>query len=126
MANVNDVKGVAASAATGKLYVAYRTLSAGMIYCLDLRTDAVLWNKAIDPDVDRLSINPDGRLLYVPTFEGGAAGFIRTITNRFFRLGAKSGQLRQIEVGDRGADQVSAAAGMPRGAGPDTGGRSSL
>jgi branched-chain amino acid transport system permease protein len=57
---------------------------------------------------------------------GGAAGFIRTITNRFFRLGAKSGQLRQIEVGDRGADQVSAAAGMPRGAGPDTGGRSSL
>jgi branched-chain amino acid transport system permease protein len=57
---------------------------------------------------------------------GGAAGFIRTITNRFFRLGAKSGQLRQIEVGDRGADQVSAVAGMPRGAGPDTGGRSSL
>src|ERR1700730_8167206 len=64
VANVNDVKGVAASAATGKLYVAYRTSSAGMIYCLDLSTDAILWNKAVDPDVDRLSIHPDGRLLY--------------------------------------------------------------
>jgi branched-chain amino acid transport system permease protein len=56
----------------------------------------------------------------------GAAGFIRSATNRFFRIGVKSAQLRQIEVGDRGADQVSAAAGVPRGAGPDTGGRGGL
>ena len=79
VANVADVKGVAASATTGKLYVAYRTSSAGMIYCLNVYTDAILWNKAIDPDVDRLSINPDGRLLYVPTFEGGAADFINVL-----------------------------------------------
>src|SRR5262249_966180 len=32
----------------------------------NLFNDKVLWNKAIELDVDRLSINPNGRLLYVP------------------------------------------------------------
>ena len=80
VANVDDVKGVAVSAATGKLYVAYRTRSGvGMIYCLDVYADAVLWNRKIDPDVDRLSIHPDGRLLYVPTWEGGSADYINVL-----------------------------------------------
>ena len=78
--NVDDVKGVAASAATGKLYVAYRTrIGVGMIYCLNIYEDAVLWNRAIDPDVDRLSIHPNGRLLYVPTSEGGSADYINVL-----------------------------------------------
>ncbi len=78
--DVDDVKGIAASAVTGKLYVTYRNSSGrGLIYCLDVYADRVVWNKAIDPDVDRLSINPDGRLLYVPTFEGGAADFINVL-----------------------------------------------
>ncbi|MFY9878620.1 MAG: hypothetical protein WAK39_04345, partial [Pseudolabrys sp.] len=54
--DVDDVKGVAASMATGRLYVAYRTRSGvGMIYCLNVYDDAVLWNRAIDPDIDRLA-----------------------------------------------------------------------
>jgi hypothetical protein len=78
--NVDDVKGVAASAATGKLYVAYRTrIGVGMIYCLNIYEDAVLWNRAIDPDVDRLSIHPNGQLLYVPTWEGGSADHINVL-----------------------------------------------
>jgi hypothetical protein len=78
--NVDDVKGVAASAVTGKLYVAYRTRSGvGMIYCLNIYEDAVLWNKVIDPDVDRLSIHPNGQLLYVPTWEGGSADYINVL-----------------------------------------------
>jgi hypothetical protein len=80
VSNVGDVKGVAISAATGKLYVAYRTRSGvGMIYCLSVYDDAVLWNRIIDPDVDRLSINPNGRLLYVPTWEGGSADYINVL-----------------------------------------------
>jgi DNA-binding beta-propeller fold protein YncE len=75
--SVGDVKGVAVSAATGKLYVAYRTRSGvGMIYCLSVHDDVVLWNRAIDPDVDRLAIHRNGRLLYVPTWEGGSADYI--------------------------------------------------
>src|SRR5215813_1912223 len=51
--DVDDVKGVAASMANGRLYVAYRTRSGfGMIYCLNVYDDAVLWNRAIDPDID--------------------------------------------------------------------------
>jgi hypothetical protein len=42
--NVDDVRGVAGSAITGKLYVAYYSASgAGMVYCLD----TVLWNREI-------------------------------------------------------------------------------
>ena len=78
--DVDDVKGVAASTATGRLYVAYRTRSGvGMIYCLSVYDDAVLWNRAIDPDIDRLAIHPGGQLLYVPTWEGGSADFINVL-----------------------------------------------
>jgi 6-phosphogluconolactonase (cycloisomerase 2 family) len=78
--DVDDVKGVVASAATGRLYVAYRTrLGVGMIYCLNVYDDAVLWNRAIDPDIDRLAIHPGGQFLYVPTWEGGSANFINVM-----------------------------------------------
>ena len=78
--DVNNVKGVAASSVTGRLYVAYRTRSGvGMIYCLNVYDDAVLWNRAIDPDIDRLAIHPDGQLLYVPTWEGRSADFINIL-----------------------------------------------
>jgi hypothetical protein len=80
VSDVDDVKGVAVSAATGKIYVAYRTRSGvGMIYCLSVYEDAVLWNRVIDPDVDRLSIHPNGRPLYVPTWEGGSADYINVL-----------------------------------------------
>jgi hypothetical protein len=99
--NVDDVKGVAVSAATGKLYVAYRTRSGiGMIYCLDVPGDALLWNRAIDPDVDRLSIHPNGRLLYVPTWEHGSADYINV-------LDAESGHVvRKVYFSNRSHDTL--------------------
>jgi hypothetical protein len=98
VSNVGDVKGVAVSAATGKLYVAYRTRSGvGMIYCLSVY-DAVLWNRMIDPDVDRPSIHPNGRLLYVPTWEGGSADYINV-------LDADSGDVvRKVHFSNRSHD----------------------
>ena len=99
VSNVDDVKGVAASAATGKLYVAYRTRSGvGMIYCLSIHEGAILWNRVIDPDVDRLSIHPNGRLLYVPTWEGGSADYINI-------LDADSGDvIRRVYFSNRSHD----------------------
>jgi outer membrane protein assembly factor BamB len=77
---VADVRGIAGSAVTGKLYVAYYDASGtGMIYCLDVNTDAVVWNKAIPDGVDRLASAPDGRLIYVPTWEGGTANYIQVL-----------------------------------------------
>ena len=78
--SIGDVKGVAASAATGKLYVAHQDVSGiGMIYCLSIYNDEILWSRAVDPGVDRLAINPDGQLLYVPTWEGGSADHINVV-----------------------------------------------
>jgi hypothetical protein len=77
---VEDVRGVAGSAATGRLYVAYYGASgSGMIYCLDLYRDTVVWNKAIPDGVDRLASSPDGRLIYVPTWEAGSANYIQVL-----------------------------------------------
>jgi hypothetical protein len=97
--NVGDVRGVAASAATGKLYVAYMDGSGnGMIYCLDLHDDSILWNRAISPGVDRLAISPDGRILYVPTWEGGSADYINVVD-------ASSGDIvRQVHFSNRSHD----------------------
>jgi DNA-binding beta-propeller fold protein YncE len=99
VSNVDDVKGVAVSVATGKLYVAYRTHSGvGMIYCLSVSDNAVLWNRVIDPDVDRLSIHANGRLLYVPTWEGGSADYINV-------LDADSGDvIRKVYFSNRSHD----------------------
>src|SRR5216684_6818643 len=81
--DVGDVRGVAASTVTGKLYVAYRNSSGiGMIYCLNVYNEEVLWNRAVNPRADRLSINPDGQLLYVPTWEGGSADYINVLDAR--------------------------------------------
>src|SRR5690242_12211195 len=59
---VSNVRGVAASAVTGKLYVAYLDVTdIGKIYCLSVQDDTVVWNRAVDPGIDRLAIEPDGR-----------------------------------------------------------------
>ena len=99
--DVGDVRGVAASAVTGKLYVAYIGASGtGMVYCLNIYDDTILWNKPISPGVDRLAINPDGRLLYVPTWEGGSADYINVVD-------ADTGEVvRQVHFSSRSHDTL--------------------
>ncbi len=60
-----NVKGVCASATTGKLYIS----TIETLQCIDLTTEALLWEKALDGGGDRMSIAPDGSVLYVPSFE---------------------------------------------------------
>lgn len=64
--NAEAVKGVCASAATGKLYLS----TPKRLLCIDLRTDALLWNRAYEAGCDRMSITPDGATIYLPSFEG--------------------------------------------------------
>lgn len=60
-----NVKGICASARRGRLYVStIRSLT-----CLDLNTDKVLWEKEYEGGCDRMSIAPDGSVIYVPSFE---------------------------------------------------------
>jgi hypothetical protein len=74
-----NIKGVCASAATRKLY--FTTLT--KLYCLDLVTEKTIWEKTLPGGCDRMAITPDGKTLYVPSFEkdhwnvvDGAAGDI--------------------------------------------------
>ena len=65
-----DVRGIAAAAPTQRLYVMYNRDNQGHVAALDLTTDQVLWDNVLhSPGVDRGNMAPDGRWLYVPTWE---------------------------------------------------------
>jgi DNA-binding beta-propeller fold protein YncE len=61
----NNIKGVCACAATQRLYFTTTT----KLYCVDLASEQTLWEKAPPNGTDRMSITPDGKLIYVPSFE---------------------------------------------------------
>ena len=61
-----NVKGIAASAKTGKLYIS----TIKRVACFDLVTEKKVWEKAYEGGADRLAISPDGKTLYVPSLEG--------------------------------------------------------
>ena len=61
-----NVKGIAASGKTGVVYVSSLT----RIVAVDAVTGKKLWDKGYEGGCDRLSISPDGKTLYVPSFEG--------------------------------------------------------
>jgi DNA-binding beta-propeller fold protein YncE len=77
----DNMKGICACAATGKLYFS----TPKKLYCLDLKTEKTLWEKTLSGGCDRMSMTPDGKRLYVPSFEGphwnvvdGASGEVIT------------------------------------------------
>ena len=61
-----NVKGIAASAKTGRLYVTTFSRMAA----LDIATGDKIWDRAYEGGCDRMALSPDGRILYVPSFEG--------------------------------------------------------
>ncbi len=61
-----NVKGVCASALTKRLYIS----TTRTITCLDLVTEKILWEKPYPSGCDRMSISPNGKIMYVPSFEG--------------------------------------------------------
>jgi hypothetical protein len=61
-----NVKGIAASAKTGRLYVT----TIKRLACIDLTTDKLVWDKVPEGGCDRLAISPDAKILYVPSLEG--------------------------------------------------------
>lgn len=80
-----NIKGVCASAATGKLYFT----TPKKLYAIDLRTNKPLWDKALPEGCDRMAMTPDGKALYVPSFERDTwnvvdadGKLVRTITTK--------------------------------------------
>jgi DNA-binding beta-propeller fold protein YncE len=61
-----NVKGIAASAVTGRLYVT----TFNRMLALEIATGKKIWDRAYEGGCDRMAISPDGKILYVPSFEG--------------------------------------------------------
>ena len=61
-----NVKGIAASAKTGRIYVS----TINRLMALDAITGKQLWDKTYEGGCDRMALSPDGKVLYVPQLEG--------------------------------------------------------
>ena len=61
----DNIKGVCACAATQRLYFT----TTKKLYCVDLASEKTLWEQSPPNGTDRMSITPDGKIIYVPSFE---------------------------------------------------------
>jgi hypothetical protein len=76
-----NVKGICASARTGRLYASTtRTLM-----CFDLLSDRLLWETPYDGGCDRMAISPDGEVIYLPSLEGPHWHVINALTGDVIR-----------------------------------------
>jgi len=83
-----NVKGIAASAKTGKLYVS----TTKRVACFDLVTESKVWEKSYPGGSDRIAISPDGTTLYVPSFEGPHWHVVNALTGDIIaKIETKSG-----------------------------------
>ncbi len=62
----SNVKGVAVSLYTNCIYIS--TIES--LQCLDLLTEKLVWEKSFGNGCDRMSVSPDGKTIYLPSFEG--------------------------------------------------------
>lgn len=92
-----NVKGIAASAATGRVYVTSLTRT----IALDAVTGQTIWDKSCDGGCDRLAISPDGGILYVPQLEGPRWNVINAATgDAIASIETKSGSHNTIYAAD--------------------------
>jgi DNA-binding beta-propeller fold protein YncE len=61
-----NIKGIAADATTARLYLTTPV----RVAAFDLLTERMVWNRTYEGGCDRPAVSPDGKLLYVPSFEG--------------------------------------------------------
>jgi len=61
----DNVKGICASANTQRVTIS----TIGALQSIDLVTEKLAWEKTYDGGCDRPAISPDGKILYVPSFE---------------------------------------------------------
>jgi DNA-binding beta-propeller fold protein YncE len=84
----DNIKGVCACATTERLYFT----TTKKIYCVDLVSEETLWEKTPPNGTDRMSITPDGKLLYVPSFEKDTWNVLDAATGNLLReIETKSG-----------------------------------
>lgn len=63
--NPLNIKGICGNARTGRIYLS----TIRHLICLDLLTDKILWQREFPLGCDRMSMSPDGSIIYQPSFE---------------------------------------------------------
>ncbi|MEO6003772.1 MAG: hypothetical protein ABIZ04_09855 [Opitutus sp.] len=104
-----NVKGICASAVTGRLYVS--TIQS--LICFDLATDQVLWEKTYDAGCDRMSITPDGKTIYCPSFEKDTWSVIDALDGRVLSVLTLNSKAHNTIVGPNGREAYLAGLGSP-------------
>ena len=107
--NVLNVKGVCASAKTGRLYVS--TLR--QLLCVDLASDRVLWETAFDKGCDRMSISPDGAVIYLPSLENDVWYVVDAATGDEIKRLAPNSKAHNTVFGASGKRVYMAGLGSP-------------
>jgi DNA-binding beta-propeller fold protein YncE len=94
---VENVKGFAASAATGKMYVS----NVNRMMALDIVSGRKLWERAYEGGCDRMALSPDGKVLYVPQLESAYWHVVNAETGDVIaRIETKSGSHNTIWAPD--------------------------
>jgi len=92
-----NVKGIAASAATGRVYVT----SLNRMIAIDALSGKDIWDKTYEGGCDRMAISPDGKTLYVPQLEGTAWHVVNAMTGGVIaKIDAKPGSHNTIYSSD--------------------------
>ncbi len=92
-----NVKGIAASAKTGRVYVT----SLNRMIAIDVVSGKTIWDKTYEGGCDRMAISPDGKLLYVPQLEGPQWHVVDAMTGAVIAtIETKSGSHNTIYAAD--------------------------
>ena len=94
----SNVKGVAVSIPLNSIYVS----TVESLQRIDLGTDKLIWEKKYEGGCDRMSISPDGKTMYLPSFE-----------NHFWNvIDCGSGEIiKKIEVNKRAHNTIYGPSG---------------
>src|SRR5260370_9498029 len=92
-----NVKGIAASAKTGRVYVT----SLNRMIAIDAASGKKIWDKSDEGGCDRLAISPDGKILDVPQLEGPVWHVVNSATGDVISsIDTKSGSHNTIYSAD--------------------------
>jgi hypothetical protein len=93
-----NVKGICASARTGRLFVSTtRTLMS-----FDLTSDKLLWETPYEGGCDRMAISPDGEVIYLPSLEGPHWHVVDALTGDVIRKLVLNSGAHNTIIGPKG------------------------
>src|SRR5436190_23065862 len=94
----SNVKGIVASIPLNSIYVS--TIES--LQRIDLTTEKIVWEKSFEGGCDRMAISPDGKTMYLPSFENHFWNVIDCATGEI---------IKKIEVNKRAHNTIYGPAG---------------